>query len=79
MIVKQAGHTSSLEHNGGVGVIEKSIKTGLSDPNPGVREKMRVTFWVFFDIFPQRADGYVGSCLGLGKRAANVRQYSVRP
>lgn len=79
LISKQAGHTSSLEHNGGVGLLEKSIKSGLSDANPGVREKMRVTFWVFFDIFPQRADEYVGPCLNLESKAVNTRQDSLWP
>lgn len=62
LINKQARHKSSLEHNGGVDAIEKTIKKTLSDANPGVREKMRVTFWTFFDVFPGRANEYVDPC-----------------
>jgi CLIP-associating protein 1/2 len=66
LINKQAGHKSSLEHNGGLDVLEKSIKKGLADANPGVREKMRITFWVFFDVFPEKANEYVDPCLDSG-------------
>lgn len=66
LINKQAGHKSSLEHNGGLDVLEKSIKKGLADANPGVREKMRITFWVFFDVFPEKANEYVDPCLDPG-------------
>lgn len=48
-----------IEHSGGVDVIEKCIKRGLADANPGVRESMRLTYWKFAAIWPHRAEPYV--------------------
>lgn len=56
---KEAHHKNHIEHNGGLDLIEKSIKKGLGDANPGVREKMRSTFWTFYGIWPARAEAYV--------------------
>src|SRR3569833_2070287 len=54
---KEAHHKNHVEHTGGLDVIEKCIKKGLADPNPGVREQMRSTYWVFAGIWPARAEG----------------------
>lgn len=59
LINKHARHRSSIEHSGGLELIEKCIKKGLADPNPGVRESMRGTFWTFFGFWPDRATEYV--------------------
>lgn len=56
LIIKQAHHKSSVEHGGGVELIEKSIMKGLADPNPGVREATRSTFWTFYSVWPERAN-----------------------
>ncbi|KAI0450443.1 clasp N terminal-domain-containing protein [Xylaria acuta] len=56
LLKKEAHHKSHLEHGGGLDLIEKCIKKGLNDPNPGVREKMRSTYWAFAGIWPTRAD-----------------------
>ena len=56
ILKKEAHHKSHLEHTGGVDVFEKCIKKGLADPNPGVREKMRQTYWAFWGLWPTRAD-----------------------
>ncbi|KAL2286220.1 hypothetical protein FJTKL_07026 [Diaporthe vaccinii] len=56
ILKKEAHHKSHIEHNGGLDLIEKSIKKGLGDANPGVREKMRSTFWTFYGIWPARAE-----------------------
>lgn len=56
LLNKEAPHKSRVEHTGGLDLIEKSIKRGLNDPNPGVREKMRGTFWTFHGIWPARAE-----------------------
>ncbi|KKY38464.1 putative heat repeat containing protein [Diaporthe ampelina] len=56
LLKKEAHHKSHVEHNGGLDLIEKSIKKGLNDANPGVREKMRSTFWTFYGIWPTRAE-----------------------
>ncbi|KAI0855013.1 clasp N terminal-domain-containing protein [Xylaria cubensis] len=55
LLKKEAHHKSHLEHGGGVDLIEKCIKKGLNDPNPGVREKMRSTYWAFAAIWSTRA------------------------
>ncbi|KAF8457572.1 clasp N terminal-domain-containing protein [Kalaharituber pfeilii] len=49
-------HKGYLEHTGGLDTIEKCIKKGLGDANPGVREGMRGTFWKFAAVWPDRAD-----------------------
>ncbi|KAJ5097219.1 Protein stu1 [Penicillium angulare] len=56
LISRQAHHKSTVEHGGGVELIEKSIKKGLGDANPGVRELMRGTFWTFSTVWPDRAN-----------------------
>ncbi|KAJ5627944.1 Protein stu1 [Penicillium lividum] len=57
LISRQANHKSTVEHGGGLDLIEKSIKKGLADANPGVREATRGTFWNFFGVWPDRANG----------------------
>ncbi|KAI5294117.1 suppressor of tub2 mutation [Ascosphaera acerosa] len=49
-------HRAVMEHNGGVDVLEKCIRRGLGDPNPGVREAMRGTYWLFWRYWRERAD-----------------------
>jgi len=56
LLRKEAHHKNHIEQGGGLDVIEKCIKKGLADPNPGVRERMRSTYWVFADIWPARAE-----------------------
>ncbi|KAL8298370.1 hypothetical protein RB597_006790 [Gaeumannomyces tritici] len=58
---KEAHHKSHVEHTGGLDLIEKCIKKGLADPNPGVRESMRSTYWVFSTIWPARAETIMGA------------------
>lgn len=62
LINKQARHKSSVEHGGGLELMEKCIKKGLADANPGVRESMRGTFWVFYKVWPGKANEYVFPC-----------------
>ncbi|CAK7266809.1 suppressor of tub2 mutation [Sporothrix epigloea] len=56
IITRGMGHRSHIEHSGGLDIIEKCIKKGLADPNPGVRERMRATYWTFAGIWPARAE-----------------------
>ncbi|CAK7220968.1 suppressor of tub2 mutation [Sporothrix curviconia] len=56
IITKEMGHKGHIEHSGGLEIIEKCIKKGLADPNPGVRERMRATYWAFSGIWPARAE-----------------------
>jgi len=56
ILKKEAHHKSHIEHSGGVDIMEKCIKKGLGDANPGVREKMRSTYWAFWGVWPNRAD-----------------------
>lgn len=55
MMTKHAHHRHQLEHANGMETLEKCIKKGLSDANPGVREKMRSTFWTFAKVWPERS------------------------
>ncbi|PYH98537.1 hypothetical protein BO71DRAFT_416180 [Aspergillus ellipticus CBS 707.79] len=61
IIKRQAHHKSSIEHGGGLDIIEKGLKKGLSDANPGVREAMRGTFWCFFRVWPERANAIIST------------------
>ena len=56
LIKKEAHHKNHLEHTGGLDLIEKCVKKGLNDANPGVREKMRSTYWAFALVWPARAE-----------------------
>lgn len=56
LLKKEAHHKHHLEHGGGLDLMEKCIKKCLNDPNPGVREKMRSTYWAFAAIWPSRAE-----------------------
>ncbi|KAJ5091585.1 hypothetical protein NUU61_006455 [Penicillium alfredii] len=56
LISRQAHHRSTVEHGGGLDLVEKSIKKGLGDANPGVREAMRSTFWTFYPVWPDKAN-----------------------
>ncbi|KAI1105152.1 ARM repeat-containing protein [Jackrogersella minutella] len=56
LLKKELHHKNHLEHGGGLDMIEKCIKKGLNDANPGVREKMRATYWTFAGIWPSRAE-----------------------
>lgn len=56
LLKKELHHKNHLEHGGGLDVIEKCMKKGLNDANPGVREKMRSTYWAYAAIWPARAE-----------------------
>lgn len=56
LLKKEAHHKNHVEHSGSLEVVEKCIKKGLADANPGVREKMRATYWTFAQIWPVKAE-----------------------
>lgn len=56
LISRQAHHKSTIEHGGGLDLVDKSIRKGLGDANPGVREAVRGTFWTFSTVWPERAN-----------------------
>lgn len=56
LLTRQAPYKNSMEHGGGLTLIIMSLKKGLSDANPGVREAMRGVYWFFVSIWPSRAD-----------------------
>ncbi len=56
LLKKEAHHKNHIEHTGGLELIEKCIKKGLADANPGVRENMRSTYWAFALMWPAKAD-----------------------
>ncbi|KAJ5975783.1 Protein stu1 [Penicillium waksmanii] len=56
LIYRQSHHKSTVEHGGGLDLIDKSLRKGLADANPGVREAVRSTFWTFFGVWPDRAN-----------------------
>ena len=56
LITKHGHHKSTLEHANGLDIIDKCIKKGLADANPGVREGMRTTYWAYWRVWSDRAD-----------------------
>lgn len=71
LLNKEAHHKNHVEHTGGLDLIEKCIKKGLADANPGVREKMRATYWTFAGIWPAKAEAIMS---GLDATAARLLQ-----
>ncbi|PWY77449.1 hypothetical protein BO70DRAFT_372194 [Aspergillus heteromorphus CBS 117.55] len=61
LINRQAHHKSSIEHGGGLDLIDKGIKKCLSDANPAVREAVRSTFWTYHRVWPGRADSILST------------------
>ncbi|KAF3397776.1 Protein stu1 [Penicillium rolfsii] len=61
LINRQAHQKSTVEHGGGLDLIEKSIKKGLGDANPAVREAVRSTFWTFYGVWPDRANAIMAT------------------
>ena len=47
---------SSIEHHGGLDLIEKSIKLGLEDRDKDVREAMRATYWMFARRWAEKSE-----------------------
>ncbi|KAL9613448.1 MAG: hypothetical protein Q9167_001993 [Letrouitia subvulpina] len=45
-----------LEHGSGLELVEKCLKHGLTDANPGVRESMRPTYWAFARVWPEKSE-----------------------
>ncbi|KAI2790963.1 Protein stu1 [Penicillium oxalicum] len=56
LINRQANQKGTVEHGGGLDLVEKAIKRGLADANPAVREAVRSTFWTFHKVWPDRAN-----------------------
>lgn len=71
LLIKESHHKSHVEHSGSLDLMEKCLKKGLADPNPGVREKMRSTYWVFAGIWPAKADAIMN---GLDATAQKLLQ-----
>lgn len=71
LLNKESHHKSHVEHIGALDLFEKCLKKGLADPNPGVREQMRSTYWLFSGIWPARADAIMN---GLDATAQKLLQ-----
>lgn len=57
IIVKRQMHNRQhFDHCGGLDLAEKTIKKGLADAHPKVREGMRATFWVFAQGWSEKAE-----------------------
>ena len=56
LISKHANHRSTIEHAGGLDLIDAGIYKGLIDANVNVRENMRPTYWIFARVWPERAE-----------------------
>ncbi|KAF7717210.1 Uncharacterized protein PECH_004064 [Penicillium ucsense] len=61
LIKRQAHQKATVEHGGGLDLIEKALKRGLADANPAVREAVRSTFWTFYNVWPDRANAIIAT------------------
>lgn len=79
ILKKHAQNKSHFEHTGGLELTEKSIKKGLNDSNPKVRESMRSTFWTYAQMWPEKGEQYVTYSPPLFPSGlANVEQSQIR-
>lgn len=56
-----------IEHSG-IDPLDKSIRRGLADPNPSVREGMRITYWKYASIWPEKAATIMSTLDGTAKK-----------
>ncbi|OCL13663.1 hypothetical protein AOQ84DRAFT_385243 [Glonium stellatum] len=54
-------HKSQIEHSGNLELVEKTLKKGLADANPKVREGSRAAYWTFAQAWPQRGEVIMAS------------------
>lgn len=56
-IISKNRHTRNvMEHAGGLDLIEKCIKSGLTDRDKNVRDSMRPTYWAFARLWPKQSE-----------------------
>lgn len=53
---KQIQNKGQFEHSGGLELAEKTIKKGLNDANPKVRENMRSAYWIFAQAWSDKGE-----------------------
>lgn len=56
IIGRHINHKHVLEHGSGVETIEKILRKGLADPDPGVRDSARDSYWSFNPLWPSRGE-----------------------
>ncbi|KAI4216122.1 MAG: hypothetical protein LQ351_001622 [Letrouitia transgressa] len=56
LISKHRRNRHVFEHGGGLELVEKCLKNGLTDANPSVREGMRPTYWAFARVWPEKSE-----------------------
>ena len=56
ILLKHGQFKNVIDHSGGLDVIEKTIKSGLNDSNPSVRENMRAVYWIFAKIWSEKSE-----------------------
>ncbi|KAK0832361.1 suppressor of tub2 mutation [Friedmanniomyces endolithicus] len=61
ILKRQAGYKQHFESSGGLELAEKTIKKGLDDSKPTVKENMRAAYWTFARTWPDRADKIMAS------------------
>ncbi|TKA74627.1 hypothetical protein B0A55_05958, partial [Friedmanniomyces simplex] len=61
ILKRQAGYKQHFESSGGLELAEKTIRKGLDDAKPTVKEGMRTAYWTFARTWPDRADKIMGS------------------
>jgi CLIP-associating protein 1/2 len=75
LIKKHSHQKAHIEHSGGLEVAEKSIKKGLADANPKVREGTRGAYWAFAQVWPDQAEGYVTATSSRKHQADGPQDY----
>lgn len=56
-IISKNRHSKNImEHGGGLDLMEKCIKAGLTDRDKNVRDSMRPTYWAFARVWPKHSE-----------------------
>lgn len=68
LVLEAHGDSKSQIEHAGIDSLDKSIRKGLADANPGVREGMRLTYWKYASIWPDKANSIMSSLDGTAKK-----------
>lgn len=68
LLLEAHGESKSQIEHSGIEQLDKSIRKGLADANPGVRDGMRTTYWSYAAIWPEKAISIMNSLDATAKK-----------
>lgn len=69
IMARHSDRRQVIESSGGLLLIEKSLLKAINDANPAVRENSRTAFWVYHELWTDRAAAMVDKFDSVTKRA----------